>query len=255
MSQKVSFKSRVRKAIPLPVMNLRILVLAMINVCRSDVRECNICGHTGRFLPFGKVPRRAAYCAKCGSIERHRLVALWIDANPDLVGGARMLHFAPEWGLARLFKNRVSEYRSADLDPHLADTVLNIENIDLPDDSVDLVLCSHVLEHVDDTKALRELHRILTPGGRALLMFPLVDGWEETYEDSAHTSAAARTKYYGQSDHVRYYGRDVRDRIRSAGFTLTEFTAEEPSVARYGLVRGDKMFIATKPESVDGPVI
>lgn len=246
MPQKASFKSRVRKVVPAPVMNLRILGLAMINVCRMDIRECNICGHKGRFLPFGKVPRRAAYCAKCGSIERHRLVGLWIDANPDLVGGARMLHFAPEQGLARLFKSRVTEYRSADLDPHLADTVLNIERIDLPDDSVDLVLCSHVLEHVDDAKALRELNRILTPGGRALLMFPLVDGWEHTYEDPTHTSAAARTKYYGQADHVRYYGRDVRDRIRNAGFTLTEFTAEEPSVARYGLARGDKMFIATK---------
>lgn len=218
----------------------------MVNVCRGDLRECNVCEQSGKFLPFGAAPRRSAYCPNCGSIERDRLIRLWLDANPGAVDGTRMLHFAPEVGLAKLFRSRVGEYRSADIDPRWADTVLNIEQIDLPDDSVDLVLCSHVLEHVDDAKALSEMHRILTPGGRALLMFPLVDGWDRTYEDASHTSAAAREIYFGQDDHVRYYGRDVRDRIKAAGFSLNEFTAEEPNVARYGLMRGEKLFIATK---------
>lgn len=247
MAQKLSFRGRIRQMTPRPLLNLRLLVLAMVNICKMDTRECNLCGYQGRFLPFGKVPRRSAYCPGCGSIERHRLVGLWISKNAEAVDRSKLLHFAPEPGLTRLFKGRVAEYRSADIDPHLADTVLNIEQIDLPDESVDLVLCSHVLEHVDDTKALGEIHRILVPGGRALLMFPLVDGWERTYEDPTHTSDEARTKYYGQADHVRYYGRDVRDRIQGAGFTLSEFTAEEPDVARYGLMRGDKLFVAAKP--------
>ena len=80
-------------------------------------------------------------------------------------------------------------------------------------------------------------------------MFPIVEGWDRTYEDPAHASPAARTVYFGQYDHVRMFGRDVRDRIRNAGFSLSEFTAVEPEVARYGLVRGEKLFIATKPNS------
>ncbi len=243
---QASLKSQVRQIIPGWVLNLRLYGRAMRNICRSQDYECNLCGHQGRFLPFGNAPRQGVLCPCCGSIERHRLVGLWIDQNQGRVDDASMLHFAPEYGLARLFKERVHEYRGADIDPHMADVVLNIESIDLPDGSVDLVLASHVLEHVDDAKALSEIHRILTPGGAALLMFPLVDGWEFTYENPAHVTPQDRAKYFGQHDHVRYYGRDVRDRIRSVGFQLEEFTAMEPDVSRYGLMRGDKMFIATK---------
>ena len=81
---------------------------------------------------------------------------------------------------------------------------------------------------------------------QALLMFPISEGWDETYEDPAHTTLAARETYFGQSDHVRMFGRDVRDRIRKAGFNLSEFTAREPNVARYGLHRGEKIFVADK---------
>ena len=79
-----------------------------------------------------------------------------------------------------------------------------------------------------------------------MLMFPIVEGWEHTYENPAHTSPQDRITYFGQVDHVRMYGRDVRDRITGAGFKLSEFTAEEPNVARYGLLRGEKVFVATK---------
>lgn len=179
-------------------------------------------------------------------MERHRLLGLWVDAHADAVDGTSILHFAPEPVLSKLFGSRSCAYRSADLNPQAADTVLNIEAIDLPDESIDLIVCSHVLEHVDDAKALREMRRILKPGGKALLMFPVVEGWDQTYEEPAHISSAARTLYFGQDDHVRMFGRDVRTRIRDAGFDLTEFTAEEPWVARHGLVRGDKVFVAAK---------
>ena len=197
-------------------------------------------------MPFGDPPRRGARCAECGSLERHRLIGLWLGDNSAVVDGAKILHFAPEPAVKALLQRRSSEYRSADLVPDNVDLVLNIENIDLPDKSVDVVVCSHVLEHVDDVKALKEIYRVLTPGGRALLMFPIIEGWDETYEDPAHTTPAARETYFGQSDHVRMFGRDVRDRIRRAGLNLSEFTAREPNVARYGLYRGEKIFVADK---------
>lgn len=236
-------KEAVRQFLPTPVARP---LQGILNVSRAERHECNICGYQGRFLPFGSPPRRGAACGNCDSKERHRLMALWVDANARVVDETRILHFAPERFLEPLFRNRSIQYQSADLQPGVADAVLNIENIDLPDNSVDLVVCSHVLEHVNDERALREMYRILTVGGRALLMFPIVEGWECTYENPAYTSPADRTTYFGQSDHVRMYGRVVRDRIARPGFSLTEFTAIEPDVARYGLVRGEKVFVAIK---------
>jgi SAM-dependent methyltransferase len=222
------------------------LLRATAVLAKAERYDCNLCGYSGRFLPFGDPPRRGALCGRCRSAERHRLLGLWVSSNPDAVDGRRVLHFAPEAVTAELLRGRAGRYRSADLDPGAADIVLDIEDITLPDESVDLVVCSHVLEHVDDAKALHQIGRILAPGGRALLMFPIVEGWERTYENAAHASEVERIRYFGQRDHVRMFGRDVRDRIRRAGFGLDEFTAEEPFVARHGLQRGQKVFVATK---------
>ncbi len=237
-----SAKQTVRK-LRKPIGHRQLQIRAAVNATRSIHGDCNLCGYGGRFWPFGDPPRPGVACGNCGSLERHRLVGLWLNANPvDELG---VLHFAPEPSLSRLFQARSAEYRTADLAPGY-DLAVDIEDIDLPDESTDLVVCSHVLEHVDDYKALSELRRILTPGGRALLLFPIVEGWENTYENPAHTEPGDRTKYFGQSDHVRYYGRNVRGRITAAGFQLSEFTAEEPMVSRYRLSRGEKIFVATK---------
>jgi tagatose-1,6-bisphosphate aldolase non-catalytic subunit AgaZ/GatZ len=88
---------------------------------------------------------------------------------------------------------------------------------------------------------------VLKPGGVALIMLPVIEGWSTTYETKAVTTPEDRMRHYGQSDHVRYYGADVRDRIRAAGFKLDEFTAEGEDVLTYGLARGEKVFVATKP--------
>ncbi len=217
-----------------------------VDLLQADKYECSLCGYQGRFWPFGDPPRRGAQCGNCDSVERHRLLALWLDENVDLIRGAQILHFAPELSVGNLLRRQSRVYMSADLNPCAADRVLNIENVDLPDASVDVVVCSHVLEYVDDVKALREIYRILSPSGLALLMFPIVEGWERTYENPAFTSASDQFRYFGLAGHVRMYGRDVRDRITDAGFGLAEFTAEEPNVARYGLLRGEKIFVAKK---------
>ena len=213
----------------------------------SFPRTCSVCGYRGRFRAAGKPRRIDARCPQCGSAERYRLLALWLEREGGFLRGASTLHFAPEAGLAALLKTRVGAYRSADIAPGRADLVLNIEAIDAPDGSYDCVVCSHVLEHVDDKKALPEIYRVLKPGGVALIMLPLVEGWAKTYENEKVTTPEERKRHFGQSDHVRFYGADVRDRIRAAGFQLDEFTAEGEDVLTYGLQRGEKVFIARKP--------
>lgn len=239
-----TWKSYVKSAVPKTVTDKSYFVRAALTLFRGEELECNLCGFSGKFLPYGDPPRKNAGCPKCGSFERHRLVKLWLDTKPSV--GPAMLHFAPEPGLAALFKTRVEQYQSADLDPDAGDIVLNIESIELPAESVDAVLASHVLEHVNDAKALVEINRILTPGGKAILMFPIIEGWDHTYENPDIKTPSGRAEHFGQVDHVRYYGRDVRNRITGAGFALSEFTAEEPYVSRHGLVRGEKIFVATK---------
>ena len=213
----------------------------------SFPRTCNVCGYRGRFQAAGKPRRIDARCPQCGSAERYRLLALWLGPGRRILKGAQVLHFAPEAGLAAMLKSRVGRYESGDIAPGKADRVLNIEAIAAPNASYDCVVCSHVLEHVDDKKALCEIYRVLKPGGVALIMLPVIEGWAQTYENPAVTSPEDRKRHYGQSDHVRYYGADVRGRIRSAGFALVEFTAQGPDVLTYGLQRGEKVFIAKKP--------
>jgi len=209
-------------------------------------RVCNVCGYEGYFGPAGGGLRMDVKCPRCNSAERHRLFKLWLDANADRIAGSEVLHFAPERGLAGLLKPASKRYVTGDLAPGRGDLVLNIEAIDLPDASFDVVVCSHVLEHVDDQKALAELHRVLRRGGLALVMAPVIEGWAHTYENAAMRSPRERTLHFGQHDHVRWYGADIRERIRAAGFALSEFTAEGPDVFRLALLPGEKIFLAEK---------
>jgi SAM-dependent methyltransferase len=210
----------------------------------SFPRQCSLCGYRGWFTPAGRPQRIDVRCPRCGSTERSRLMALWIGRNAQWLSTASALHFAPERGMADLLRKSARHYVSADLAPGRADRVINIESIDAPDASFDCVICSHVLEHVDDRRALREIYRVLSPGGLALIMLPVIEGWARTYETEAARTPEERKRHFGQSDHLRLYGADVRERIRSAGFDLDEFTAEGEDVLRYGLQRGEKLFIA-----------
>jgi SAM-dependent methyltransferase len=210
-------------------------------------RECCLCGFKGRFTAFGHPPRYDASCPQCHSLERHRQLSLWLNRNSDVIAShTSVLHFAPEEVIRRFVEQKTSHYKSADIEPGRADLVLNIENLSLADESFDLIICFDVLEHVDDRKALRELRRVLRPGGLALLHTPFIEAWTSTYENPSVQTDADRRLHFGQEDHVRYFGADVRDRISSAGFQLEEFMATEPDVSRYSLVRGEPIFIARK---------
>ncbi len=212
-------------------------------------RRCTVCGYHGMFAPHGFAPRVDACCPSCGSLERHRLIKLFCDRTAPFEGFHRTLHFAPEKHLRPIFAKLVGTYETADLkkDAALTHPGMNIENTGLPDNQYDWIICNHVLEHVNDARPLAEFYRMLKPGGRALITVPVAEGMARTYEDPSIVTPEARLLHYGQADHVRYFARDVRDRIRAAGFDLSEFGPDWPDISEFALSRGDTIFIATKP--------
>ncbi|MBR0797150.1 class I SAM-dependent methyltransferase [Bradyrhizobium jicamae] len=233
---------------PLPRWRAQVLVFTIRSLVERAApveRNCNICGRDDLFRPFGWPMRPEAMCPHCRSLERHRLLKLWLDQNKGDVVGKRILHFAPETTVTNLVRPLAGKYVTTDICPGY-DLQLNIEKIDLPDSCYDLILCSHVLEHVDDRAALGEMRRILTDNGVALLMTPVIEGWSETYENPSVVAPDDREIHFGQKDHVRYYGSNIRDRVRQAGFEIDEFTAEGSPVVMHGLMRGEKLFVARR---------
>jgi SAM-dependent methyltransferase len=245
--------TNIKAAIPRPMRRRLAFFPYMFSVMRrlrgsQQKRECNICGYIGRFATFGHPPRYDVECRRCGSLERHRLLKYTFDKTDLLVNAKRVLHFAPEPMVSKLIPKRI-EYVTADIRPGRADLVLNLEEINQPNESVDVIIANHVLEHVDDQKALSELRRILRSGGSLVATIPIVEGWDETYEDPRIATDRERVLHFGQGDHIRVYGRDFRDRIKDTGFELREYSASGAETVRFRFRPGERVFIATKPSS------
>lgn len=188
--------------------------------------NCPCCGWRGsKFLPSGK--RNNVLCPNCGSFERHRLYYLYLKNKLPSDINIKILHFAPEKTITRLFKSYPNvEYLSVDIDPKAAMMRADITNLPFNDNSYDVIFCSHVLEHInDDRKALLELFRVLKPGGFAIIQVPIKNEFNgkninQAYEDFNITSPEDRRKIFGQSDHVRVCGRDYSERFKTAGFKV-----------------------------------
>ena len=186
-------------------------------------RLCPVCGGSSRrFRHFGIVPREDAQCGYCGALERHRLLWLFLQKRTDFFNGKskRMLHVAPEPCFDSRFKGLLyDDYLTADLFNPRAMVKMDITDIQYPDQSFDVIYCSHVLEHVqDDKQAMREFYRVLKKRGWAILNVPISS--KKTFEDPSITDPKERLKAFGQEDHLRRYGPDYVDRLRDAGFTV-----------------------------------
>ncbi|MFV5694712.1 class I SAM-dependent methyltransferase [Flavobacterium sp. LB3P122] len=201
------------------------------------------------FLPYGYgTQRNNVLSPSTLSLERHRLLWLYLNQEtdffkPELVTGSsvtntkkiklrdaetnsalKVLHFAPEQAFYKLFRNQKNlEYTTTDLFSPLADVKADICDLPFEDNQYDVILCNHVLEHIpDDTKAMQELYRVLKPGGMAILQIPQDISRATTFADDTITDQKERAKIFGQYDHVRIYGRDYFDKLRSIGFKVIE---------------------------------
>ena len=223
---------------------------------RGDRVVCPCCGASfDRFEDFRWPDRR---CWRCGSLERHRALILWLDREPGrLPAGARVLHVAPEPSLRSRLSGAAGSYVAGDLHPAPGDLALDLTGLPFDDEAFDIVICNHVLEHVhDDAAAMREIRRVLRPGGWASLMIPRAFT-DVTDEAPGIDDPAEQLRRFGQPDHVRVYGHDYSDRLAAAGFDVdvVDLTAElsAAGIARYRLdLEGgtDPLYLARRP----GPV-
>jgi SAM-dependent methyltransferase len=214
--------------------------------------QCTCCGwRFRRLLPFKN--RVNSRCPWCGSIERHRLLALYLrERTSAFVGPTDVLHVAPEEGIRRVLqRSDTARTVSVDLEHPLADLHMDIRALTFADETFDLAICSHVLEHIpDDRQAISELYRVLRPGGTLLVMVPFDESAAATREDSRVVDPAERFRLYGQRDHVRFYGRDLVDRLATAGFAveMDRFGASLPAeVARRQVIAPIPIFRCSKP--------
>ncbi|TXC78968.1 class I SAM-dependent methyltransferase [Luteibaculum oceani] len=217
---------------------------------------CPIEGKSYRkFLPYGALNiRENALCPGSLSLERHRLLWLYLKEKTNFFTAPKlkMLHVAPEQCFLDIFKKQKNlDYTTGDLVSPIADVKMDLHNPPFDDNTFDVVFCNHVLEHVDDAdKCMRELYRIIKPGGWGIFQVPLDTTREETLEDPSITSEEDRLKHYWQKDHVRLFGMDYPKRLEAAGFDVkTEDYTKEigPELTeKYCLMKGELLFFCSK---------
>ena len=201
---------------------------------------------------YGKL-RKNALSPGTLSLERHRLLWLYLNNSTNLLNSKlKVLHIAPEQIFYRKFKKNIYwDYTTFDLKSPLADVNGDITNMSFNNDTFDLIICNHVLEHIiDDNSAMSEIYRVLKKDGIGILQVPIDKSLEKTYEDKTLVSKKQRAKHFGQYDHVRIYAMDYKDRLENNGFivNLLDYTNEiqEDLLSKYGLIKGELIPIVKK---------
>jgi SAM-dependent methyltransferase len=205
------------------------------NVCNSNINRFLSGGSDEPVIEklkiIGSGYHEYDYCPICKASYRQRLVKVYFDEYHILNQYIKILHVAPEESFFQILKKGYKNYICGDLEPerynYYADPVkLNLTSLQFADNSFDLILCNHVLEHIpDDAKAMQELYRVLTAGGLAILQVPISLKLTETFEDCNIATPEERLEKFGQKDHVRIYAMDYIERLREAGFSIEIKTA------------------------------
>ncbi|WKN41206.1 class I SAM-dependent methyltransferase [Tunicatimonas pelagia] len=211
-----------------------------------------------KFLPYGRIEtRQNALCPGSLTLERHRLLWLYLQDKTDFFAKPqKLLHVAPEICFIPKFSEMPTlDYTTGDLDSPWADIKMDLHDIPFGDNTFDIVLCNHVMEHVkDDIRCASEICRVLKPNGWAIIQSPTYN-IPVTQEDTSVTDPKERERLYGQDDHVRRYGHDYGDRLRQGGFQVTEddyvkhFTPEQ--IQRYALMKNEIVYFCKKPSARD----
>lgn len=234
-------------------------------------RHCVACKRKiGKFIPYKRSNTTSSFlqvlnfvgsdmknfsCPNCWCHDRERHLFLYMQETDFLnkIKGATVLHFAPEAWLSKVIANQSPlQYVKGDLHPsHESIEEINMLKIKYPDNFFDITIANHVLEHVsDDQQALAEIHRVIKPGGFAILQTPYCTKLKHTFSDPGIDDDKSRLEAYGQEDHVRLYGSDIFERFAAAGFTaqtrLHEQELKKYDPIKYGLNNEEPFFLFQK---------
>lgn len=209
----------------------------------GNTHQCPICSYNlSRFIQLENVDK---LCPRCGSLGRSRRLYTLLKGH---VGISKVLHFSPPKSLKlQLEKWEHFNYVSSDYENEFeAELQLDITDIDLPSESIDLLICYHVLEHIpDDMQAMRELYRILKTGATAYIQTPFSK--EHFLENLSISSPEERLRLYGQADHVRLYTVDkLEERLNSVGFKVERLEFEEEKNNRFGFKEEETVLLVKK---------
>jgi SAM-dependent methyltransferase len=218
--------------------------------------ECPVCEKKfSKFLSYGSdvAHRENVLCPYDLTLERHRLMWLYLKNETIFFKDKiKVLHIAPEQCFYHKFKKQKNlEYLTGDLVSPLADLHFDLHHIPLEDNCFDVIFCNHVLEHVEDAlQCMKELYRVMKPGGWAIMQVPLDNTREHTYEDKTITSPEEREKHFWQKDHVRLFGNDYPKWLEKAGFKVQEYNINDKFdsnfIERNRLISTEMLYIATK---------
>ena len=207
-----------------------------------------------KFLPYGyENVRENVLAPGTLSLERHRLLWLYLKNETKFFSEKlKVLHFAPEQAFHQRFKKLKNlDYTTTDLNSPIADVKADICNLPFEDNSFDFIICNHVLEHIpNDTKAMQEVYRVLTPNGTTIFQVPLENKRLTTFEDDTITDKKQRAEIFGQYDHVRIYGMDFFEKLASVGFKVdaVDYTNNfsEKEIDKYRLAKGELIPVCRK---------
>lgn len=199
--------------------------------CNTHVRDFEAGDYAERPNRFNPAryenAKQEVRCPVCRALPRHRILASWCETQLPWLKSSKILYFAPEYSMTRWLKKNGVKYTTADLFAE-ADLKLDIQDTKLPDESYDVVVCNHVLEHVDDfRKALREMYRILRKDGKLICSFPMDPKVELLDEDPSVDTEAGRLARFGQNDHKRVFGMKADQFLQEAGFKVTPICGED----------------------------
>ncbi|MDD3771440.1 MAG: class I SAM-dependent methyltransferase [Weeksellaceae bacterium] len=207
-----------------------------------------------KFLPYGyEKQRQNVLSPGTLSLERHRLMWLFLQKETDFFSAQlNVLHIAPEQSFYKRFRKLKNlNYTTCDLNSPLADVKADIQNLPFEDHTFDVIFCNHVLEHVkDDKKALKELFRVMKPGGWGIFQVPIRYQLKKTFEDSTITDRKERIEKFGQYDHVRVYGTDYYEILASVNFKVEKVNLSEKltdeEIKRFALEKNEILPVVRK---------
>ncbi len=207
-----------------------------------------------KLLPYGRLkPRENALAPDSMSLERHRLMWLFMREKTNFfTDKIKFLHIAPEYCFIKIFKGMNNlDYTTGDLISPWADVKFDVHDIPFEENSFDVVICNHVLEHVEnDKKVMQEFYRVMKPNGWGIFQVPIDRKNPKTQEDKSITDPRERERLYWQDDHLRLYGLDFGKKLSNIGFKVTESNfineIDRELIKRYALPKDEIIYYCEK---------